>query len=947
MDLLLRRVSALEKRLERVEAAIGLQPVEEPATVLPAVSAGPAVEPAVSVATPTAPLAGAEAISPTPAVSPERPVTPPPLPPRPVAAEPVEPLPAIPVTQRTAPDSPTASPSVIAPPSSDPSPAPRRVVGYARIPKPKPAALDEGEWEQTIGLKWAGWVGAITLVIGAVLGIRYGYEMWFRYTPPELRFGAMTLFAMALIAAGEWVYRRIHVWSAAGLFGAGIALLFACAYTGHGVFDLYSRDTAFVVMGIATIIGAAVAVRGRLVSIAMLALLGGGMAPMILGGDSSRLVAFLAYLLMLQVVALVLAWWGRDRRWWTIRLVSLATTSLWMLPIFLRPGLSAVMPGPPRPYDLAAAPLIFSILFALLYQAELIFSSLRRDRADDTDANAGVFSTLVTALLLGATLVALQDHRPLVRGGWVIAYAAITFAAGFALARRSARTLSLALRIQAAALVIVAVPVALSGAAVPIAWAILAVVFAVLAWLRDSQIARIAAVVTWIGAMLTGCLQPAVALQTHVALMAGVVAAGHIVAWLTTAPRQVTQAATDPAATAAASRSAPRPWALSAFASACWLVTAIQCFEPVHATVAILIYAWLLTLADVPAGRLQLALQALGLVAVAAGKWALVDLLAQRMGQGWTSAQLGYVPIANPLMLVGAAVAASMIAIWFLRRRRFEAAFGLAAGQPRRQRVFITLASLVIAVLALGLTLEIDRVIEQAVAGGWTAIWRPEHVQYLCSTMLWTLAAMVLGGIIWRISPDPQRRSDRMAKLAWAPFLLTGKFVLIDTLHQRTRSFIPGVMIGNLEFLTAVVLLASLALVFFAMRGRSEQVTRRPAMMHIIAFTGLLLMLFAGSLEVARVTTGQFAFHVGLSVWWSMFALATIIFGFAARASALRYFGLGLFAVTIAKVFFVDLSHLGTGWRTLSFICLGLLLLGTSVLYGRFSPKLLNARKAP
>ena len=42
------------------------------------------------------------------------------------------------------------------------------------------------------------------------------------------------------------------------------------------------------------------------------------------------------------------------------------------------------------------------------------------------------------------------------------------------------------------------------------------------------------------------------------------------------------------------------------------------------------------------------------------------------------------------------------------------------------------------------------------------------------------------------------------------------------------------------------------------------------------------------------------------------------------------------------KVVFVDLAHAGQGYRVLSFLGLGLLLLGTSVLYGKLSPRLLG-----
>lgn len=55
----------------------------------------------------------------------------------------------------------------------------------------------------------------------------------------------------------------------------------------------------------------------------------------------------------------------------------------------------------------------------------------------------------------------------------------------------------------------------------------------------------------------------------------------------------------------------------------------------------------------------------------------------------------------------------------------------------------------------------------------------------------------------------------------------------------------------------------------------------------------------------------------------------------------------GLFALTVLKVFLIDFQNISTEWRTLSFIGLGLLLMGTRVLYGRFSPRILNAQRAP
>jgi uncharacterized membrane protein len=67
-----------------------------------------------------------------------------------------------------------------------------------------------------------------------------------------------------------------------------------------------------------------------------------------------------------------------------------------------------------------------------------------------------------------------------------------------------------------------------------------------------------------------------------------------------------------------------------------------------------------------------------------------------------------------------------------------------------------------------------------------------------------------------------------------------------------------------------------------------------------------------------------------------------VVIGFRLRAEALRYFGLALLAVTLLKVVLIDMSQVQTGYRILSFMGLGVLMLGTSVLYGKFGARLLG-----
>ena len=159
------RLAALEQRLARIEGVLGLVDV-------------PRKEKTPSPAEPAMP----------------RPVPPP--------------LPVIPIQEK------------MLEPESQP------IVEYAPQPSPAPIPV-RGDFEQTIGLKWAGWVGAVVLVIGTAFGIKFAVDQgWLGHVPKEARLILMYIGGFLILVAGEVVYRRINVVSAAAVYGAGVATLF-------------------------------------------------------------------------------------------------------------------------------------------------------------------------------------------------------------------------------------------------------------------------------------------------------------------------------------------------------------------------------------------------------------------------------------------------------------------------------------------------------------------------------------------------------------------------------------------------------------------------------------------------------------------------------------------------------------------------------------------------
>jgi uncharacterized membrane protein len=71
------------------------------------------------------------------------------------------------------------------------------------------------------------------------------------------------------------------------------------------------------------------------------------------------------------------------------------------------------------------------------------------------------------------------------------------------------------------------------------------------------------------------------------------------------------------------------------------------------------------------------------------------------------------------------------------------------------------------------------------------------------------------------------------------------------------------------------------------------------------------------------------------SAFFMLYGAALLSAGFWRRSAFLRWQGLVLLAVSIAKVFLFDMNQLSQGFRILSFLGLGALLLGVSFVYQR------------
>jgi uncharacterized membrane protein len=82
--------------------------------------------------------------------------------------------------------------------------------------------------------------------------------------------------------------------------------------------------------------------------------------------------------------------------------------------------------------------------------------------------------------------------------------------------------------------------------------------------------------------------------------------------------------------------------------------------------------------------------------------------------------------------------------------------------------------------------------------------------------------------------------------------------------------------------------------------------------------------------------TADFARQASLSVAWALYGTLLIVIGIMRRYAPIRYLAIGLLALTVGKVFLLDLPQHGGLYRIIGFVGLGCFLLLGAWLYQRY-----------
>ncbi len=773
-------------------------------------------------------------------------------------------------------------------------------------------------FEERFGTQWVVWVGGLALALGGFFLVRYSFEQGL--IGPGVRIMLGALLALALIAAGEWERRNARLTGVAGLASAdipsiltaaGTTVAYADVYAAYALYGFLPPAAAFLLLGLVALATLAAALlHGP--ALAGLGLVGAYVTPLLVASDNPDFWSLYIYLAVVTAAAFALA---RARLWRWLAITAIVFALIWTFP-----GIDDI--------DTLAAH-VFHVTAGFALAALLIVSGLFYGPSAAPGRIDAVSSGALTAYLFGATAMVLASgHDPLA----LATFAVLTVAA-----------CAIAWRTEAATW------------AVPAAALLVAIVFA--QWAVNTDITHLIAP----GGPVAGLVpEPARAqFGWHLVLGAGF-------ALLFAGGGFLIQGRSDQA-------SVPIVWSAAAvFVPLAILVALyyrIAGFDRSipFASIALLLGFVAATATEMlsrrpprPGGAAAGAIFATGAVAALAlaltmaldKGWLTIALALMVPGIAWIADRrplpalralaavvtvLVLLRVAHEPRIVGEDVGTTPIFNWLLYGYGIPAAAFWAASYRLRQRAddvparIVDLAAILFTVLLTFLE------IRHFMNGGDV---------YRQSSSLGELALQVVVALAFAIGLERLRlRTNSIihnfAAIALAAFALAeivfGLLLIENPLLTGEPVGGPLINLILLGYALPAALAAALALVTRGLRPQAYSTTA--------AIAAVVLALAYLSLQVTRAYHGPVltagptsdAEQYTYSAVWLAFGVALLAVGSSLRSQPVRFASAAVTILTVLKVFLVDMSQLTGIYQALSFIGLGIVLLGI----GRFYQRLL------
>jgi len=153
--------------------------------------------------------------------------------------------------------------------------------------------------------------------------------------------------------------------------------------------------------------------------------------------------------------------------------------------------------------------------------------------------------------------------------------------------------------------------------------------------------------------------------------------------------------------------------------------------------------------------------------------------------------------------------------------------------------------------------------------------------------------------------------------------------------NEQSEYFQHGIYNLAIRYISMVFAAFALSVLYVQIKQRFNTITFKLGFEYLL-FTSILWMLSSELLNWMDMTASSQSYKLGLSILWGSYSLLLIAFGIWKNKQHLRIAAIGLFGITLVKLFFYDISHLSTIAKTIVFVSLGILLLIISFLYNKY-----------
>ena len=692
------------------------------------------------------------------------------------------------------------------------------------------------------------WVGAIVVVLGAAFLVKLGIEagLWGKL-PAVARCLLVAGFGALLIVGGEVALRRIGPAASVGLYGAGLGTLYLDAFAtfewftsapGPPPVPLVSREWSFILMGVVAVIGFAITLRTRFLTIGILSIIGGYLTPFLLAGGLTHTIEVGTYLTMLLGISLGLSL-AMPNRFRPLRYVAIGGQGAL--------GLAWALNAPPA---LWVATVVFLSMWWTMVLIEGVVAALRKQ----SPGGNVVVSLLATAGFVTLGCWILQDTQPsgvnwlglfTLAVGMLAAAAALQFGPGLDGLRQRPRSamdkLAVALWAQAGVLLAVAAALQFDGYGQSVSWLAIGLASVEIGRRLPSRgLDVFGLIVTGLALLRVSFLDSwSSTLDTPIYELASLEVDG----WAILAAIAVVVTHVIAARFRTGERAGSKPWPiiLAVVGTLLWMGLCQRNGEDLVVTGGWLLGAAVLLGLHRFARRQRYFELALLLLVATAGRWLIVDAVAVRFAPGWEATDA--TPLFNWQMGLAAAIAAMAWPVWRVLRGR---ALGSATAPGSEEEARLSRGWQIAMVTAVGLVLvafsfEVDRAVVQLVAAGTAIAWPADQLRTLYLTMLWTVGSVGLGllarSLAGRDVSGVIRVPQLLMRFAWGLLAVcAAKWIIGDTLYYTFWGH--GLLRTALAPLVNIQMLAGLgiavaAVAIFAVSGSARQVrlesTKRPA----------------------------------------------------------------------------------------------------------------------